>query len=344
MEEGRTPEESFPVAYVRNVHPEVTSKHKVTPTTYSGTLKIQGKSSFTVGSTLFNFTFAQKPVTFASGTGTYPRTKTQSGGPGELPPTVRIISFPTEWEVSRTGNANTWKSVANQSANTMYVLLDNPAAPQLFRTVLHLACMNGGAANAATAKSNTWGLFGLPANAGPANVKSWNLFPLTYYATLSGGLCTDTAPLLKTREGQCHAFASLLKDVFAANGITTGIQITRVRPPVGLTSLAVKNIIFKHPPTSPSTAPFVYAQGDLLLSDPDLKGQNTAPPKAKLFEQHFIVHDTTGAIYYDPSYGVTTTGEADYTLRAIDGYSNDFGDHWRKIHPHAPADNLRFDP
>lgn len=74
-----------------------------------------------------------------------------------------------------------------------------------------------------------------------------------------------------------------------------------------------------------------------------IAGQNMATPYAKLFSQHFIVHRTGDATYYDPSYGVTTTGANDYTTQAIDAWQDWVNEawHWRKVSS-APALDVMF--
>jgi hypothetical protein len=189
------------------------------------------------------------------------------------------------------------------TTNVVYVTLDTPTASPLFRTVLHLACTNGQATDLNTAIANTWALF-----AG-RNVTTWDGHPLTYYATPTGGDCYETACLLSTHEGQCHSFASLLRDCFRANGDTT-IAITRVNPPAGHDLFGVRNIGTLGTSFPP---PYQYHRIDLDPSVAGIPGQNTDPPQAKIFERHFVVHRGTGSEYYDPSYGVTTTGAADFT-------------------------------
>jgi len=220
-----------------------------------------------------------------------------------------------------TGGGTTFYD-AGASENPVYITLTNPATANMYRTVVHLACSNPGATTSNSAVANTWALF-----AGPANVTTWDGVPLTYYGTPDGGNCTDTAMLLHTHDGQCHAFASLLQDSIAANGIH--VPITRVNPPSSADAFGVKKLIFGGP-SSTNTPPYVYLTSDLGLSDPQLNGQNTAPPQAKLFIRHFIVHDTLNSRYCDPSYGTTASDNVAYSANSIDAYSNSSGDLWRQ--------------
>jgi hypothetical protein len=63
--------------------------------------------------------------------------------------------------------------------------------------------------------------------------------------------------------------------------------------------------------------------GDLLNVD-GLAGQNSPRPSEKFFDFHFIVLADGG--YYDPSYGVTYTGERAFETSALVGYAADFAD------------------
>ena len=118
-------------------------------------------------------------------------------------------------------------------------------------------------------------------------------------------------------------------------------KITWVRPPAGLSWLAVKKIIFDSP-SSTNTPPFIYITDDLDLSDSALPGQNTTPPQAKLFNCHYIVHDIARAKYYDPSYGSTAPDAAGYNTNSIDAYGIDTylpTTTWKKS---TSSDVLRF--
>ncbi len=226
-------------------------------------------------------------------------------------------TYDVEWEVALDG---TNFCEAGTSDNPIYITLADPDPKiTLFHTVAHLACSVDGARNENKAAKNTWSLFD-----GPANVTTWDGTPLTYYGTPGGTGCTTTARLLSGHEGQCHSFASLLKDSFEANGMPD-IKITLIRPPVGLDKFGVKNIDFSPTPSFPAEPDYKYAEADLDITILGLAGQNTDPPKTKRFNVHYIVHRGTGTEYYDPSYGVTTKGASDYSAhiaawrRASDG-------------------------
>ncbi len=212
---------------------------------------------------------------------------------------------------------------AGTSANQVYVTLRAPTnGVQLFHTVAHLACENPGATTDDQAVGNTWAFL-----AGPANVTTWDRTPLTYYGTSTGGSCTDTATLLRTHDGQCHSFATLLVDSFRANGVPE-VRITRVLPAAAHDAFGVKNISFSPTPAFPSEPTYKYADTDLDTAVAGIPGQNTDPPLAKLFSQHFVVHRGSGSEYFDPSYGVTTTSSSSYSAN-IGAWMRTSDGHWR---------------
>jgi hypothetical protein len=198
---------------------------------------------------------------------------------------------------------------AGLNTNQVYVTLKNPLTMNLYHTVVHLACDPPGALDDSGAVANTWINF-----AGPANVTTWNGIPLTYYATSTGGYHTDTGTLLSTHDGQCHSFATLFVDSLRANGIPN-ITITRVKPVVGngQSAFGVKNLAFSPTPTYPAEPFYKYASTDIDTSVAGIPGQNTNPPQAKLFVQHFIVRHGTNKPYLDPSYGLTTMSAAEFS-------------------------------
>jgi hypothetical protein len=69
---------------------------------------------------------------------------------------------------------------------------------------------------------------------------------------------------------------------------------------------------------------------DLNIDTSGIAGQNMSTPRAKLFAQHWIVHRTGDATYYDPSYGTTTTGAQDYTAQAVDAWRSSASGRWAK--------------
>jgi hypothetical protein len=212
------------------------------------------------------------------------------------------------WSVAIAGGANFHE--VGKSTNQVYVTLRAPTELLLgdeFRhTVLHLACANSGATDVEQAAANTWAFF-----AGPANVKTWDGVSLVYYGTTNGGNNVVVSELLLNRDGQCYAFAGLLIAAFRANGDTNAEECV-VSPPSGHNRFAIKNVNFSSAPTYPSEPDFKYAETDLDYTPFGIPGQNTNPPKRKRFDNHRIIRRSVG-IYYDPSYGITTTDAMGYT-------------------------------
>ncbi len=92
-------------------------------------------------------------------------------------------------------------------------------------------------------------------------------------------------------------------------------------PPTNYSQFGVKNITFDDAmPSYSGYDPWKYGVNsrtdDLDVTVNGEPGQNTNPPYEKLFALHYIVHRTGDGTYYDPSYGVTTTGASDYTPNA----------------------------
>jgi hypothetical protein len=69
-----------------------------------------------------------------------------------------------------------------------------------------------------------------------------------------------------------------------------------------------------------------------LISNSGVAGQNTTTPYVKVFEVHAIAR--YGALYYDPSYGVTYTSPQDFEDKSLAGYGVFDNE------PPAPADIL----
>ena len=211
------------------------------------------------------------------------------------------------------------------SSNQVYVTLAPPLpsiATPIFRTPLHLAVSDDGAADRATAFAKTWAKFAVYGG-GPANVKRWN-YPaadssLSYYA---GGFsvckASAAAGLLYDPNGygQCASFASLLQHALAINGIAS--QIYKVEPNKYYFG-AAEAMIVKNWGFGPSSIAFQpYGAGtpiwnwQMLLGTDDqmvepggiprldfgsditnavgLPGQNTNTPAEKVFGSHYIVY------------------------------------------------------
>lgn len=193
----------------------------------------------------------------------------------------------------------------------------------------------------------------------PANVCAWDESEKTYsrnlchYYNSTGDNVTSGAGLLSGGNGQCHAWAELLKECFLVNDITN-VKRTRVTPPAGYNAFGVKNIDFDdEDPYYPEDDPWKYRItdedeygreiDDLDITATGIPGQNMGTPYAKLSGQHFIVHRTGNATYYGPSYGITTTGGDDYTTDGIEAWMDwiEGAWHWRK-ESSAPAVDVVF--
>ncbi|HWG20815.1 MAG TPA: hypothetical protein VG225_09810 [Terracidiphilus sp.] len=260
-----------------------------------------------------------------------------SSGSTYLPAqTYHNTSLSMSWGISYTGNACSSSTCYASGSNSseIYVTLAAPLAvstktssgtPIPALTAVELAIGGGGASTQAAAITNTWNGF-----AGPANVHSWDGQRALYYYQpgLPFSSCPTSAVLLLTGgNGQCGAWAYLLKDSLAINGISANIyQVIASDYASHGDWLVVNNWTFGTP--SISTTPPTYSLplknenggtgppgmvplpsgsvfGD-LTSLSTLAGQNSTPPAEKVFSQHFIVN--AGSTYYDPSYGVTYTG------------------------------------
>jgi len=313
---------NYPVAYTRNTKLKATAKFQISPSSFTGNVKIKGDGPGSL----------DIPETTASPSGgfvTLPATEAS----GAFANTVDFLNkMVVNWKCSVDGG--TTFCDAGASTNQVYVTLNNPTTANLFHTVVHLACANGHAVNSADATANTWALF-----AGPANVKTWdggNL--LRYYGGGFSGIPTDTAGLLQNGDGNCVAWMSLFMDSLAADGIAS--DRVWVRATGAGDSFLVKNWTYgtaSYTNTPPynwklalPTAAYTMAPipsggvyGD-LTSLATLHGQNTAPPSEKLFGNHRVAR--VGAVYYDPSYGVTYSDAADFQSKAVAGFAHDYGD------------------
>jgi hypothetical protein len=132
--------------------------------------------------------------------------------------------------------------------------------------------------------------------------------------------------------GQCGAWAELLRECFLANNVPD-VALTFVRPPAGYSKFGVNNIAFDDAnPTYPQYSPWQYRENsrtdDLDVTVSGEPGQNKNPPYEKLFFLHYIVHVGAGDDYYDPSYGITTTSPSAYTAAVVAA--------WRMLYEEPP--------
>lgn len=297
---------NHPIAYRRNTNAEVDAYFSFLPATFTNSVQIRGQG---------DYGFPVASCTPSNGVVHFPRTVSTNSFPNQVD---MLSATAINWSFS-VARSNSFAS-AGQSQNTVYLTLTNPTTANFYHTVVHYACAHTGATDESTAVANTWGFFS------GRSATTWNSTPLSYYATSSANNCAFTPCLLFGRDGQCHSFCTLFVDALRANGVA-GVKITRVLPPAGHSWFGVNHIGFAAPPTYPSEPVYKYAPGDLSITVAGIAGQNTGTPAAKLFNQHFIVHRGTGSEYYDPSYGVTTTGSLTYSAN-INAWCRASDLHW----------------
>jgi hypothetical protein len=221
----------------------------------------------------------------------------------------------------------------------VYVTLATPT-DIVYLTSLNLAVSPDGATDNTQAINNSWAHFGT--GKAPGNVKGWDNRPFIYYpaGTPFSGCATNIVDLLTTPTGgaRCGAFAQFFQNVLAMNGIASVLTVV---DPAEDSGMLVKNWAYSATPTFPAAlaykwsfitagfnemvplpnpkTPSVY--GD-MTSNPGVPGENSPTPSEKAHINHAIVKvpDTDTGVYYDPSYGLTYTGPADFETKALDGY------------------------
>ncbi len=322
----------YPLCFARNTKMKVTATFKVTPTTMMGaTVKIKGN-----GPDGLSF-----PPTTATKSGDYYTVTNLECASNFMNEVHDYEQVPIDWYISPNGGTSWVRGATSQ--NEIFLTLGTPGCATNFRTALHLATQNGGN-DGSSCLTNTWASFS------GRTVKMWDQWKkgytrlLCYYYTFSGGYRISAAALLASGvrdapnnttpgDGQCGAWADLLNECFKVNG-STDTSITEVLPCAGYDQFGVAKITFDDiDPAFPLQSIWKYGDDDIGISAADLPGQNMNPPSAKLFNLHYIVNCAGNFTYYDPSYGLTTTGPSDYTPRAIEAWrdSADFTPaHWEK--------------
>ncbi|GEM_PF-1878940 len=244
---------------------------------------------------------------------------------------VRFFNtFEITWQVSVNGSDY---EDAGKSQNPIYVCLGSPFVISTYRTVVHLACSNGGATDADGAAVNTWALLEGPANFKGWNegTKSWNR-PLYYYqaGTSLGDNAIDMASLLVVGTGRCSAWAQLLQMASELNGkeaelVEIKAEDLRLPPEnggyqrVGFFGIGSWDIPTEGTYDGPAKEYFPYAvdytdgaslvlgnfYGD-IKNESGLPGQNTTTPSLKFFSEHVIVRiaSSSSDLLLDPSYGI----------------------------------------
>jgi hypothetical protein len=199
---------------------------------------------------------------------------------------------------------------AGQTKCPVYVSLKPPTTGDLYHTVVHLACSVPGATTDAGALANTWSFFS------GKSVQTWDGQALTYYLYQDESANKTASALLAAHHGDCNAFVGLLNASLQVNGIAADKIGVKSGPSqlggVENEYFLVKNVDLTTPDIN-ATPPYIYQNAS--SSPVGISGQNTNNPASKYFEVHYILQ--CGTLYYDPSYGITATGEANYTSQAI---------------------------
>lgn len=253
----------------------------------------------------------------------------------------RLPELTITWSVSSDGGA-TWR-VKGTSRNEVFVTLGPPQVTgPLYHTVTYLACKNGGT-DAASCLAGTWASFGT--GSGPAHVRAWDPAtrtysrPLHYYLGGFSGIAIDYANLLASGDGNCNAWAELLREALLVNGIASQRTTILAAPTWEQSGFAVKNIEFAQPPAYSGTYGYDIAQ--IITTLPGIAGQNTSTPAEKVFGVHWIVHPELGG-YFDPSYGVSVSSVTQYQALAIGGWRDYLLDRWAPANPPPPGRTLTF--
>ena len=129
---------------------------------------------------------------------------------------------------------------------------------------------------------------------------------------------------MRDANGQCGAWAELLKDVLAGQGIASSKITVYAASNPGVDGFLVKDWTFIGNGSSPGTAPYVWVLGvDAIDSPNGAPGQgNQNPPGA--FYNHFIVG--YNGRFYDPSYGGTFYAtQWEWEDASLDGFFRDVG-------------------
>lgn len=232
------------------------------------------------------------------------------------------------------------------SVNPIYACLADPLAegfPTPYRTVVHLACSEKGAATQSAAMLKTWSIFSKSKpeagkmKEGPKNVMAWNEIaqnwsrPLYYYeaGTIFEKNGETLAKLIGPPNdgvwgsGRCGAWAELLVSALKINGVAaqqTGISLI---PGLGITYFWVnkwnhynssKDFAFMKNYNEMQPGPALGDYG--AMSDINgAPGSNSPKPSQKSWFDHAIVK--YDGLYYDPSYGLIYSDAADFQSTCI---------------------------
>ena len=328
---NRGGEPQDPVLYTMGTRISVSAKIRSAKAAPAG-ITVKGYATAVAGDITYEFGTADDLKTLATNGQIHTFPETQSL---ELLPSHVDFHDPFEirWTVTPNDGAK-WFD-AGTTKNPMYVSLKDPAVgtPDRRHTTVHLACSEGHATTEEEAFANTWAQLG--DGTAPANFTTWDGKPLHYYMNTQMGGCTqETANEMlsgahgKTKtfgEGQCGAWQDLLYLAAQVNGVG-GVEKVRVeRSDLPGRDFLIKKWDFANPASHPGEEyPYVWP-GDLtnLIG---IAGQNEATPAEKKFLRHKIIrYGMAGASgpYFDPAYGTTYTGEADFEAKVVAGYFND---------------------
>ncbi|MFW6119198.1 MAG: hypothetical protein ACOC7S_02585 [Planctomycetota bacterium] len=319
----------YPVCFTRNTKMKTSVEMVLRPIeAFGGNLKIKGDRADNLDIPATDATARDDKATITNAT-------CEAAFPNYV---TRYDTLDIVWSLSTDGGQS-WQQVGI-SKNETFITLADPECSTLYRTVAYLATANGGedVDEEEEAFDSTWGMFS--SEGGPADVGGWNEAsrnydrPLHYYETESGHGNTSAAGLLQDADGQCGAWADLLLNSCRANGISHA-RGTEVRPPLGYSRMAIKEIAFDDDPDFPDSDPWIYSTEDLDDSPTGIPGQNMATPSLKLFALHYLVNGALVRLpgkpdYYDPSYGLTVSGPSAFTANvAAWGKEIDGDTHWR---------------
>lgn len=220
-------------------------------------------------------------------------------------------NFDLDWEASSDGGT-TWIGVG-ASSNDLYLTWADPQVDPLYHTVVHIGSHNAngiGGSDEAPVVAAIWGEFT------DRDVRKVDNTRLRYYGTEQASAIV-TEDLLRDEDGQCGAWAMLLIDSAAAQGINASLVkvVSTDSPDVGL---LIKEWEFTGAGISPGTAPFVYVITVDAKNKDGMPGQGQdEPPPA--FVYHYIVE--YGSEYYDPSYGEGPFGtQSEWENGCVDGF------------------------
>ncbi len=319
------------------------------------------------GNTTFQAWLPAKPVNkLNTGSYAYDGTATtdskgQTAQP--FPNLVTYYSLTLTWEVSINGNA--WVPLG-KTTDTIYLLYANPSAklkPPLYETLVALGCKGGAGTNAPLAQPTAQTVLSrIWSNFTSLNVTRADGAPLHYYqpwAVMVKGVlqpaASDTlAGLLRTGNGQCNSFVSLLQRSILAQGLPITLQPKLIRAMnineglmVGPWTFNAKNNtnaatmntyawVNSWPAANPVFdkvyPPIIYPgplQGYNFGPNPGVTYQGRQQAK-RVGQTNFNPFATFGShelllignVYYDPSYGVTYANLVAIQNTAITGFYN----------------------